>query len=361
MSGIRPLEPGDLPAVAALYERVMRSGSSPPANGLEAHFRATLEHPWADPEIPSLVYEHSAGDVVGFLGSHVRRLRAGADRIRLGCSGQLVAEPGRAGRGVGALLLRRYLAGPQEATITDGATDEVRAMWWALSGRTNALASLAWTRPLRPASYVASLAARRRGWPASRLARATALADRVARRPLRPAAPGSTTEELTASALIEALDGLKRVYPLRPDYDEPFLDWLFGQLASVRERGRLVKRLVVGDDGRRIGWYVGHVPDGATAQMLQIGAAPADAGAVIERLVADAAGLGASAVSGRVEPHLLPHLHSHRFLLHRGEWALVHDPGQRLAATAAWGDGLLTRLDGEWWMGHHLEEVPVPA
>jgi len=56
MNPIRSLEPDDLPQVAALYERTVRSGSSIPAPGLIEHFQRMLDHLWSDPEIPSLVY-----------------------------------------------------------------------------------------------------------------------------------------------------------------------------------------------------------------------------------------------------------------------------------------------------------------
>ena len=58
MSAIRPLEPEDIPGVAAVYERVMRSGTRMAEPAIEDFFRETvLMQPWADPEIPSLVYD----------------------------------------------------------------------------------------------------------------------------------------------------------------------------------------------------------------------------------------------------------------------------------------------------------------
>ena len=42
MKRIRPLEPDDLPRVAALYERVARSGSRHPAPDLLPYFERTL-------------------------------------------------------------------------------------------------------------------------------------------------------------------------------------------------------------------------------------------------------------------------------------------------------------------------------
>jgi hypothetical protein len=66
VSAIRALEPDDIPVVARLYERVMRSGTRSPPPALEQFFREALfEQPWADPEIPSLVYEDQNAGVVG--------------------------------------------------------------------------------------------------------------------------------------------------------------------------------------------------------------------------------------------------------------------------------------------------------
>lgn len=74
MSEIRPCERDDLQQVAALYELVMRSGSSTPARGLDSYLeRVLFDQPWADPEIPSLVFVDGGGRILGFQGSSVRR------------------------------------------------------------------------------------------------------------------------------------------------------------------------------------------------------------------------------------------------------------------------------------------------
>jgi len=53
----RPLERDDLPEVALLYTSVMRTGSEDRAVDVAAYLeRTVLDHPWADPELPSLVH-----------------------------------------------------------------------------------------------------------------------------------------------------------------------------------------------------------------------------------------------------------------------------------------------------------------
>src|SRR5215208_4444216 len=107
MSGVRPVDREDLPAVGDLYELVMRSGRRRAPPGLPSYFERTmLDQPWADPGLPSLVYEGPGGRLLGFIGSHVRRARLDGRAIRVRCAGQLVSDPAERRRGVGALLLR---------------------------------------------------------------------------------------------------------------------------------------------------------------------------------------------------------------------------------------------------------------
>ena len=286
---------------------------------------------------------------MGFLGSHPRRMRFGDRALRMACSGQLVADP--AGRpGVGALLLRKYMAGPQDLTITDGATDTVRSMWEALGGDTSALASLGWTRVLRPAGFARAMLARRGRTLPGPVAR---VVDAAAGRRLAPEPAAGVTEPLTTAALADAAESLARECDLRPAYDEGYLGWLLAEAEAVRSRGPLERRLV-SVDGVIAGWYVAYMPEGGVAQALQVGCAARQAGPVLDQLFADAAAAGCAAVQGRLEPALLAAIRERRCLVRRSEWALVAAREPELLAAIAYGRALLTRLDGEWWMGHHL-------
>lgn len=355
MSPIRPLEREDLPAVASLYELVIRSETPHAPPGLAGYFaRLSLDQPHADPDIPSLVYEEPDEGIVGFIASHARRFADGERELRMGCSGQLVAHPNARSRGVGALLMRAYMGGPQDFTITDGATDEVRAIWERIGGVTNAIASTGWTRPLAPSSFLATELARRRGREGAPAPRAWAALDELAGRPLRPRQPQGTTEPLTPAVVVTELPRLARAFPLQPAYDEAFLGWLFGELEAVTVRGPLTRRLVRDAGGRVAGWYVAYVPPGDVAQAIQVAAAPADVGLVLDWLFHDAAQAGATAVQGRVDPFLYPHLRERRCLLSGTGWALLHTQDPSLTAAIVSGKALLTRLDGEWWMGHHV-------
>ncbi len=366
MSAIRALERADLEAVIDLYEAVFRT-DLPRKPGLGAEFaRTVLDHPWADPEIPSLVYEAPGGAIAGFLASHVRRMRHGSEPMRMACSGQLVTDPAFARRGIGALLLRHYMNGPQDLTITDGANESVRAIWEGLGGSASALSSLSWMRVLRPAAFLADRAERRRGGkPLPGAFGVAQVADAVVGRRLAPGEVATVAEPLDAPGLIEAVAELSRtppaaarhstpVYGLRPDYDEAFLDWLFAEMAAVVARGELVRRLVRDHTGAFVGWYVFYSCPGGISQAIQVGAAPASAGAVLDHLFHDAAERGSAAVQGRVEAALLPALTARPCVFRGSDWALVHSHDPDVLSAIAYGRALLTRLEGEWWMGHHL-------
>jgi hypothetical protein len=361
MKGLEPLAERDIPEVVSLYEQVIRSGLRRPAPKLADYFRRTfLEHPWTDPEIPSLVYRDDDGRIAGFLGSHVRRLRFDGRPIRMACSGQLVVAPEARGEAAGAFMTQEYFAGPQELTITDGANEPVRRMWQLLGGEVLHVSCIDWTRIFRPAAVAREYAARN-GHP--RVARATAplgapldaLATRLPAKLFRAPKPAGTVETLTPERLVTHLDTVTSTLRLHPDYDEGFVDWLFREMAEVKSRGDLVRSLVRGDDGRVLGWYVVYVRRGGVSDAVQVAAADGAAGAVLDHLFDETFRRGASAVRGRIEPRLLAALWGRRCVLRDSEDALAHSRSPEILAAIRGGQALLTRMEGEWWMGHHIE------
>jgi GNAT superfamily N-acetyltransferase len=363
---IRALRPDDLPQVSRLYEHVMRSGGAPPP-GLTTYFDATfLQHPWADEDVPSLVHESGDGTISGFLGSHVRRLRFDGRAIRMGCSGQLVVEPAARRRGVGALLLRHYLAGPQDLTITDGATGDVRLMWERLGGHTAFLRSMNWTRVFKPWHVLGEVLlrrSRRDSW--KRAMRPVwslldTVTERVPRTPFRVDDPPTRAEPLTPSALLEQLPAVAGHLSLCPDYDQPFTEWLFEEMAKVSTRGNLVRCLVRDQAGRVLGWYVAYLQPGGISQVMQVAAVGRDVEPVLDHLFHHAQSSGTAALQGRLEPLLFETLTRRRCLFRQSEWALIHARDPEIVNAVLLGRGMLTRMEGEWWMGHHIEPFTSP-
>jgi hypothetical protein len=360
MSLIRPLQREDIPQVASLYELVTRSGSRTPPPGLVNYFELTLfDHPWVDPEIPSFVFVDDQGQVAGFIGSHVRHMTFEGRRIRGALSGQLVSHPAVRGRAVGTLLLRKYLAGPQDITMTTAAGETTR-IWKALGGSIAYLSSISWTRLLhwRAAGELALDRVGMAAWkPVARpiLSLAQIVADRIPTISLRVPEPPTRAEDLTPRALLEHLPSITDQLRLRPDYDEAFLEWLFREMARVTVLGNLTKCLIRDQHGRVLGWYVVYLKRGGVGQVMQIAARERDVEAVIEHLFHHAQRRGVAALTGHLEPSLFGPLQRRCFLHRLSGNVLIHSRNPEIAGSILLGQALLSRMDGELWMGYPIQ------
>jgi hypothetical protein len=359
VSEIRPMEREEVDQVAALYRFVDQSDWRIPPHELPTWLdRILFAHPWFDPEIPTLVYVDDSGAIMGFIGSHVRRMRFDGEPIRMAAAGPLIAHPEVRNRGVGAMLWRRYLSGPQELTITDGASDEMRQIFELIGGQMMHPSSIAWARVIRPWSYVGNRAMsstvtlrhRVKPWAQRALPLLDAPTTRAVGRFRTPDSSATTEELLTPGLLLEQLPRITRSLRLVPDYDEPFLDWLFAELHNNRTWGTPYRRLVRDRNGHVLGWYVYFVLPGEGCQVIHIAAHDRHAGAVLDSLFAHAAEHGGAAVQGRVEAHILAQLAQRDAMFRFSARSLVHSKNPDLLGAITSGHALLTRLEGEWWM-----------
>ncbi len=259
---LRPLEKDDLEQVAALFLRVVRPGSGESVADTAAYFqRTTLEHPWADPAIPPLVFIDNRAAITAFLGSYLARMRFDGEPIRAACPGNLVAAPEARGFPPGALLFREYLSGPQDLTFVDTLGTPSRLMWKGLGGEAGFLGAVSWIRVFRPFSLAGErLLERRAPRGAETLGpRLAAGLDAVARKVspalLRADPAPVEAQTLDPGVVVSELPRLARSARLRPDYDQPYLEWLFDELSRPRRRGTLVRRVIRAGD-RVAGWYL---------------------------------------------------------------------------------------------------------
>jgi hypothetical protein len=362
VSGIRPLERADIGAVARLHADAQPDPAPGAAERLASFFARTLvDSPWADPEIPSLVA--TDGDaIVGFLGSYVRPMELGRRRIRVACSAHLLTAQAVRNQALGALLLRAYLGGAQDLTITDGATREVQLMWERFGGSTAHLQGLVWLEPLRPAALGAHRLAHRVGLRTleAALTPVAAALDLPARIVLRERRHESyEVRAADAAAFTTAVDDLGQSFPLHPVYDPPYLEWLFAELRRLASETPVFPDRVtrgaldvgtVAVDGRTAGAYVLQIRRGGACRVLAAVCAEPDAPALLAAIRSRAEAGRAAAVFGRAEPHLLAALWDRRtFLRFGGGRMLVSSADAELEQAPALGRALLTRLDGEWW------------
>jgi GNAT superfamily N-acetyltransferase len=349
----------DIAQVAQLYRFVDKSDWRIPADELPRWLERTLfGHPWVDPEIPSLVYVDDSGEILGFVGSHVRRMRFDGQPIRMAAGGPLIAHPDVRNRGVGARLLRTFFTGAQDLTITDGASDEIRQIFELVGGQMMHPSSMVWARVFRPFSYAGNRALhanvhvrhRVKPWARRVLPALDVPANHASRYFQAPHGPATTDELLTPRLLLENLPLVTRSLRLAPDYDQPMLDWLFAELHHNRTWGTPHRRLVRSEAGRVLGWYVYYALPGEGCQVIQLAAYDRHEGAVLDNLFAHAYAHGGAAVQGRVEGRTLPGLAQRGALFRFSPRSLIFADNTDLLGAVTSGHALLTRLEGEWWM-----------
>lgn len=363
MAEIRPLALEDIDAVARLYSSVIRpfDAGAPPRGLAEAFERLFLRSPWHDPETPSYVAVKD-GRPVGFIGAYARRFLFRGQPIRLVCTGQLVAEPLSRHEAVGIFLMRRVFAGPQDLTITDGATEGVARMWQGLGGEIARLQTVRWTRILRPCSFAALVLSKKRlVGPLARLLRPVfraldVAAGRASLFRCTPARPYVEPLPLTAETLVHDLPAMAAGKELRPAYDAPMAEWLLKEMTAVKGRGAFHACTVPGPGPRIGGAYIYHLPPRETASVVHLTSGPGQTEHVLDHLVEHARRNGAVAVQGRVEPDLLAPLARQRAILrYPDSHALIHARRPEILHAIHAGRAMLTRLDGEWWVGTHID------
>ena len=150
VSRIRPFVLGDVPRVAELHESILGGSRRLSMENRRRYLgKVFLENPWYDDTLPSLVAEEGHGRIVGFLGVLPRRMSWNGRSIKVAIGSQYMVEPHYRGL-TGLLLQKAFLSGPQDLSMTDGASHESVKLWKAVGGTDSPLHSIHWTRPLRP-------------------------------------------------------------------------------------------------------------------------------------------------------------------------------------------------------------------
>lgn len=348
--GVRPLAGADIPAVADLWTRCFPFETPSPARLAARLATVFLDHPWRDPDLPSLVHEDARGTPVGFLGVIPRPMSLDGAPLRAAVSTRLMVHPEH--RGAAALrLLQTFLRGPQDLSLADLGSASSRVLWERLGGAVAASYCLQWCRPLAPArAALAGLAFRRRSRTAEWLARTLDRAADAALRnlpagPFRRRPPRCTGEALSTEELLACLAASASAYALAPRYTASSLAWLLGVVESKLSP---LRRVRVRDGDAVIGWYVYGLA-GDVGKVLRLSALRGRFGDVMEHLLDDAYRHGAALVTDRLEPRLGAELDDALYVVRRAPWVLVHSRSRRALDAVARGDAVLSRMEGEWW------------
>lgn len=362
MSPIRLIEPGDMAEVAALFQRVFRGRSQPATPALEAYLRRQyLEAPGFDPQIRPLVHLSTEGRVSAFIGVNALPMRFGKRRIRAAICGSLMADPEAHDPMAVPRLLMGFLAGPQDVSISETASDVSRQMWVRLRGIALPQYSLDWVRIIRPAAFALEMA---RG----RIAAARFLAplatgfDRVIRRRMGAqdlrwsAVPDDMalkrglevveTDPGHFATLVEPLTGS---FAIRPDWSEAHLAYILEEASRARDHGDAIFAVVQPEVGVPIGAFIYHAASGATAQVLQILAQPQHLGTVLDCLIRDATRRGAVGLRGRTQPALLEAMLGRRIAFTHVASTVAHAREPAILEEFQAGRAFANGLAGESW------------
>ena len=359
MVGVRPFVEADAPPVADLVWKVLheRQGTSPPS--MKQYFSELfLRNPWRDDGIASHVYEDAQGKIVGFFGAVPRRMSFQGKTIRLAFGSNFVMEPGSRASMAAIQLIRAFLKGTQDISITNSANENSKRLLRSLGFTVVPAYSLLWARPLRPSLYALSGIARLKK---SRLAAnvgtiikpfcrmVDALATKVSLSPLYQVHPETTAEELGTETLLELLANIPAKHWMLPEYDKRSIDWVLDFVGRRKAFGDL-RRVVVRDHERKpIGWYIYYVSPGGIGETLQIGSETASVSKVLDHLFYEAWQKGLIGLHGRLEPQFMQELTMKScFSLRNGSWTLAHSSRLVFLNLLAKRHHFFSRLDGEW-------------
>ena len=357
---VRPFVETDIDKVAELHRRVFRRGESLSAELVASYRRyfsdVVLNNPWADPKMPSLVYELLDNEIAGFIGVVPKPMLMGGEPIAAAVSSQFIVDPERRATTLaGIQLMRAFLDGPQDLSIADEANDSSRKLWEGLGGSTSLLYSVHWTRPLRPARLaLSSLSKRKKLALLATLARPVAafsdvIAARLPGSPFRLGPCEMSGEEASDDTLVACIHEHAAKLAVRPDYDASSFSWLLERCARRGHLGRLHRVLLRDPKGHVVGWYVYFAKRGGIGQVLHMAAKRGFAGAVMNHLSVEARRQSVVALTGRLEPDFLRALSSAYCMLQRGRyWMLIHSRKQDILAALHRGDAHLSRIEGEF-------------
>lgn len=361
MSTVRPFAADDVPAVAALFQEIFLDPRKAAPAGLAAYMRRLYLDGGADrADIPSLVHVDEAGAITGFIGADTLTMRHGDRVLRAAIAGSLMVRDHDGDPMAGARLLKAFLAGPQDLSLSETASEVAARMWTSLRGVVLTQYSFDWMRMFRPGSFAVHAAARRfaplrlfapLGRGVDRLVAMGMKGDGLywpGMREPRPLPGGLAVREIDAAAFIALVEPLTAQFALRPQ-------WVPGQLESIMADARhkpVYGELVlcaVEARGAPVGAFAYHVRAGRIARVLQILARPGQAGHVVDCLIGDAFRRGAAALRGRTQPALLDAMLGRRIALVNVGSTVVHARDPALVEACRAGELFFNGLAGEHW------------
>jgi hypothetical protein len=352
MGQIRACVPEDVPRVADLFQVILRGLPVPAPRSLQQYLlELFFKPPSLDPELPSLVYIAPDGAVGGFIGVIPSRMSFRGKPIRAAIGSSFMVEKVKDSPFAGAALLKAFLSGPQELSITDSANSIAEPMWKQFGGQLLRLESMQWLRVLRPGGLILSrfLAIE---FPLP-VARPICVAvDRIVaphRFQLKAKVMARTIDiDRNDDLLLNYFGEFAAQYSLRPIWEVDCLKWRLSHAAQNRRLGKLVCRAVYGKTAL-LGCYLYYSRPHGIAKVLQIMTSSDAVGMVLDSLLEDAYQNRCVAVRGRAHSRLMDELLSHNCIFFGSGSVLVHSRNADIMEEACSGNAFLSGLAGEEW------------
>lgn len=358
MPGIRPFTQSDAAPVADLVSKVLHERKGPTPPSLAQHLdELFLQNPWIESDIPSYVFEQSDSKLVGFFGVLPRRMTLLGRTVRLAFGSNFVVDPESRSSMAAIQLIRAFMKGPQDISITDSANDSSRQMLRSLGFKVSPIYSLVWARPLQPARYgLHGVVRLKKHGPIAKLALVAkpfatvldSMATKLAASPFHHNHLKTEEEDATPEAILQALSTLPGKNWLLPEYTSDSFNWVFRFIQKRKAYGALIKKIIRNQEGKLVGWYVFGKADGSIGDVLQIGAEAPSASLVLNHLFRDAFREGLIGLHGRMEPQFMDEMsRSASFFVRQGSWTLLQTKSPELAEPFLTGNAFFSRLEGE--------------
>jgi hypothetical protein len=356
MSEVRPLSANDVEAVTALYYRILRRGKAAPPAALADYVRSFyLDGPFRDPEIPALVHVDDRGRVSGFVGVHSVPYLIGERRIRAAFCGALMSEDHDSDPLAGARLLKAFVGGPQDISLSETANVISETMWSRLRGKTIPGYSFEWFRVFRPAGFAHAFASEkspllRNLAPVARLIdRTLSSKSSLGRLAPAPTPAGLVLENADYAGFADALRKLSAGKQVRPDWDSGYLDHVLSNAVIKPAFGQAHMGLVKTKSGEPIGAFLYHLKPGGIGRALQVEGLPGRLGPVMDLMFAHAHDMGAAGLRGRSSPELIEAATGRHMIMATVSSTVVHSKDPAIAEAFLSGSSMLTGLAGERW------------
>src|SRR5687768_15510003 len=158
MADIRPCTRDDIPAVAGIFQKAFRNRHARAPRSLELCLHEVLfDHPWYDPELQSRVFVTPEGKVGGFMGVMPLHMSYRGRPVRAAVPTSLAVSEPQKYPIAGAKLVRAFLSGPQDLSISEPANGLSQNLMTRLGAEQVPSESMEWLRVLQPGGFAATL------------------------------------------------------------------------------------------------------------------------------------------------------------------------------------------------------------